>query len=118
MCPNNLLEVDIYVVCNLLLSNSVAMDNFAVLHAAHDYIYAEGKFLEVGLPSRRGNASLMWPDVAKVPSAEGRPAPAPGGDVRESACVSKAHPTEFVFKFLPFLIHLEKNHCGFNSWTY
>lgn len=110
--------MDIYVVCNLLLSNSVAMDNFAVLHAAHDYVYAEGKFLEVRLPSQRGNASLMWPDVPKVPSAGGRAALAPSGHVGESACVSKAHPTEFVFKFLPFLIHFgKKNHRGFNSWT-
>lgn len=105
--------MDIYVVCNLLLSNSVAMDNFAVLHAAHDYVYAEGKFLEVRLPSQRGNASLMWPDVPKVPSAGGRAALAPSGHVGESACVSKAHPTEFVFKFLPFLIHFGKKK---SSW--
>lgn len=93
--------MDIYVVCNLLLSNSVAMDNFAVLHAAHDYVYAEGKFLEVRLPSQRGNASLMWPDVPKVPSAGGRAALAPSGHVGESACVSKAHPT-VCFQILAF----------------
>lgn len=91
------------------------MGNFAILHVTHDYVYAESKFLEVELLSQwvNINISLMWTDDAKLPTAGGRPAYAPSSNVGESAYVSKAYSTQFVFKFLPFMIHFFKKSVWF-----
>ena len=85
-----------------MLSDSIATDNFVVLHAAHDYVYAEGKFLKVKLQSQRVNESLMWTDVAKLLSAGGMPISASSSNVGGRMPVSPSPPTEFVFKLLDF----------------
>ena len=87
-CAETILYRWAFKLFAMLLSNNAAMDSFVILCVAGNYVNTEGEFLQVKLLSQRVNASLMWADVAKLPSAGGMPIDTPSSHVGERGLMS------------------------------